>query len=268
MLCLAAMVLTGTLFAQEGPSYKGTLEVHEKYYQVSQKHGKNILSLATFSTGYYDNEGFLVDRIIQKGNKTHMGRVVQNRSQNPEVLEVLSYNYMGLLASRKVEIAGDIEGEKSIIEYDSNGKILSKTSVRIDPHNDHYWTLEYGQVGYVQRYLQDIRDSYARVQERRVYDFKEELSEIHNYIYDNQEQLIAIIAQDPHDSLLFKHEYTYDENSNLLLEKYYEGEDKLLKSTNYSYDEKNRLIQKLEYIWNPRYGVIPQLKKQWDYTYM
>ncbi|MFA6909724.1 MAG: hypothetical protein WCQ59_01200 [Candidatus Cloacimonadaceae bacterium] len=46
-----------TAIAQEGEAYRRQTIAHEKVYLVSQKHGKNILSLDTQNTILYDENG-------------------------------------------------------------------------------------------------------------------------------------------------------------------------------------------------------------------
>lgn len=267
ILLMCVMALSSTLFAQEGAAYIGTREVLEHHYDVSQKYGRNVLSLEQITTGYYDNAGSIVEKVIQKGNRTFMGRTVHNKSSNPVALETLEYNYMNLLSARKVDIQGSQAGEKTQIAYDAKGKILSKSSTRLQRSKAALWTLEYNQVGYAHRYYQSLIDSSLMVQEQRVFDYNDELSEIHHYLYDTDQRLIGIVAQSPSDSTIFRREYHYDYLGNLIESKYYTGEDQLIQSQRYSYDDHQRLIQSSEYVWNPRFGVIPELRKMREYSY-
>lgn len=265
ILLIVLLSLFGIVAAQEGPHYAGSREVHEKQYGVSQKHGRNILNLAKICVGYYDEEGNLVDQQIQKGNKTYLGRIRKNISKNPLSVETLEFDHANQLISRKVNLAGDKQGETTFMEYDAKGKILNKISKRM--YQDNVWTMEYSQVGYVARYIQSLQDSIATVQGQRVYDYNGEIIENHSYIFDLDDRLLAIVAQSPADSVIFKKEYRYDYQGNLIEEKHFQGEDSLTESFRYSYDDQNRMVQSSEYYWNPRFGVIPQLRKQSEYSY-
>jgi hypothetical protein len=260
-------MLVCALEAQEGIPYIGTKEVHERACEVHQSHGRNVLNLSTISTGYYDADGNIIDQVIQKGNKTHLGRRVQNISKDPETKEILEFNHMNLLSSRSVEIAGEKTGETTHIEYDAKGKITKKQSTRLSLAKSELWTMDYNQVGYVHRYAQSIDDDSPKLMQQKVFDYSDELIEIHNHLYDEDDRLIAIIAVNPQDSILFKQEFRYDYIGNLIEEKYIESEDTLIKSIRYSYDDKNRMTQRSEFAWNPRFGVVPQLKKQSDFSY-
>ena len=263
----AFILLFSALIAQEGQPYVGTKEVHERAFAVRQSHGRNILTLNTISTGYYDAQGNIVDQVIQKGNKTHLGRRVQNISSNPATKEILDFNHMNLLNARSVEIAGDLPGESTFLEYDAKGKLINKRSLRLHQAKSELWTLDYSQVGYVHRYAQSIADESTRLMQQNVFDYADEFIEIHSYLYNEDDRLIALIAMNPQDSLLFRQEYRYDYVGNLIEEQYFEAEDTLVKSIRYSYDDMGRMIQRSEFAWNPRFGVIPQLGKQADFSY-
>lgn len=266
-LCTVFLILgvSTTLYSQEGQHYVGSKEMLEKHYEVSQKHGKNNLKLATIKRGYYDEEGNLVDQIIQQGNKTYLGRIRKHISKDPYTVETLEYDHMQQLVSRKVEIAGAKEGELTTLEYDTKGKLVNKSSIRI--YQDQLWTLDYSQVGYVANYIQSIGDEANRISEQRVFDHADELKEIHSHLYDRDNRLLAVVAQNPEDSVLFRIEYKYDYLGNIIEEKHFEGEDALVSSIRISYDDSNRILQRAEYIWNPRFGTIPQLRKQSEYSY-
>lgn len=266
-LCTVFLILgvSTTLYSQEGQHYVGSKEMLEKHYEVSQKHGKNNLKLATIKRGYYDEEGNLVDQIIQQGNKTYLGRIRKHISKDPYTLETLEYDHMQQLVSRKVEIAGAKEGELTTLEYDTKGKLVNKSSIRI--YQDQLWTLDYSQVGYVANYIQSIGDEANMISEQRVFDHADELKEIHSHLYDRDNRLLAVVAQNPEDSVLFRIEYKYDYLGNIIEEKHFEGEDALVSSIRISYDDSNRILQRAEYIWNPRFGTIPQLRKQSEYSY-
>ncbi|MDD4035454.1 MAG: hypothetical protein PHO16_08580 [Candidatus Cloacimonetes bacterium] len=266
-LCTVFLILgvSTTLYSQEGQHYVGSKEMLEKHYEVSQKHGKNNLKLATIKRGYYDEEGNLVDQIIQQGNKTYLGRIRKHISKDPYTVETLEYDHMQQLVSRKVEIAGAKEGELTTLEYDTKGKLVNKSSIRI--YQDQLWTLDYSQVGYVANYIQSIGDEANRISEQRVFDHADELKEIHSHLYDRDNRLLAVVAQNPEDSVLFRIEYKYDYLGNIIEEKHFEGEDTLVSSIRISYDDSNRILQRAEYIWNPRFGTIPQLRKQSEYSY-
>jgi hypothetical protein len=133
---------------------------------------------------------------------------------------------MQQLVSRKVEIAGAKEGELTTLEYDTKGKLVNKSSIRI--YQDQLWTLDYSQVGYVANYIQSIGDEANRISEQRVFDHADELKEIHSHLYDRDNRLLAVVAQNPEDSVLFRIEYKYDYLGNIIEEKHFEGEDTLV----------------------------------------
>ncbi|MDD4310477.1 MAG: hypothetical protein PHO32_08865 [Candidatus Cloacimonetes bacterium] len=266
------------LAAQEGTAYKNTAQVIEKSYDVRQAHGRDKLTLATKAIGTYNSNGIIVDKIIYKANNTFLGRISRNQSYNPYTLETLNYNNMNLLNSRSVEIAGKLPGEATIIEYDTKGKILNRTSNRIYEPTQEIWSMNHNQVGYVYHYFQAALDNNQRIQITCKYNTMDELEQKQYYTYDAQNQLISIVAMsaslpslnaDPalEDTLIYKKEFLYDDQGNLFEENLYDHKEKIVETERMVYDNKNRLIQKSFYIWNPRFGVVPNLRKQSDYEY-
>ena len=253
------------LFAQEGPAYKGTKELYEKQYTVTQKHGKNVTTLSATLSGEYDAEGNLIYAQKQKGNKTYMGYIRKNISSNPPTVETVEYNHMNQIGVRKLETTDPQTGDSTIIEYDAKGKILAKTSIR--HHQDSLWTMEYNQVGYISRYYQSVMDSTNKISERLVYDYADELKEFHTYLYDSSDLLIAIVAFNQEHEVIGITEYVYDDRGNCTEEKHYKDENTITSSIQYQYDAKDRMILRSEYKWNPRFGTYPQLQRMFEYSY-
>ncbi|HQQ67784.1 MAG TPA: hypothetical protein PLX77_03040, partial [Candidatus Cloacimonadota bacterium] len=229
------------------------------------KNGKNVMTLSARISGEYDAEGNLVFAQKQKGNKTYMGYVRKNISSDPPTIETLEYNHMNQIGIRKLESIDPKTGDSTLIEYNAKGKILAKTSIR--HHQNSLWTMEYNQVGYISRYYQSVMDSTNRISERLVYDYADELKELHTYLYDSSDLLTAIVAFNPEYEVIGITEYIYDERGNCIEEKHYKDEDTITNSIQYQYDAKNRMIQRSEYRWNPRFGTFPQLQKMYEYSY-
>jgi len=265
LLPLCLLCCCSLLLAQEGTAYKGTKELYEKQYTVTQKNGKNVMTLSARISGEYDAEGNLVFAQKQKGNKTYMGYVRKNISSDPPTIETVEYNHMNQIGIRKLESIDPKTGDSTLIEYDAKGKILAKTSIR--HHQNSLWTMEYNQVGYISRYYQSVMDSTNRISERLVYDYADELKELHTYLYDSSDLLTAIVAFNPEHEVIGITEYIYDERGNCIEEKHYKDEDTITNSIQYQYDAKNRMIQRSEYRWNPRFGTFPQLQKMYEYSY-
>ncbi|PKN78600.1 MAG: hypothetical protein CVU48_07905 [Candidatus Cloacimonetes bacterium HGW-Cloacimonetes-1] len=264
---ILVIVSASCLWAQEGPAYTNTNKVLEKHYTVKQKHGKNILTLQTQSTGKYDKSGIITDKVITKGNLTFWGRTTRNQSNDPYTMETLNFDYMNLLNSRSVEIRGANPKESTIIEYDSKGKILSKHSTKVFEPTQDLWEFNYSQVGYVQEYYQVLQDSTKHILQKNKYDYFDNLVEKHYYVYDSKDLLVEIYAMSASDSLLFKNDFIYDASSNMIESNKLNNQEKLLETERCYYDDKNRMIQKSRFVWNPRFGTIPNLVEQSDYEY-
>jgi hypothetical protein len=259
-------MISGIAWAQEGPAYIGLEKAQEKAYTVSQKHGKNVLTLQTDSSIFYDKNGFIVEKYHLQGNLTYKGKTIINRQQDSSTIETLQYNHMNLLSGRKVEYLDALYGESTKIEYDAKGKILSKTSTRTHSMSADLWDLQYNQVGYVASYFQVTKGAGNKVLEKKLFDYKDDLQETLFYSYDEADQLTSILALSPSDSVVFKMLYSY-EDENLVEEQKLDGMDQILESITYAYDANNRLIQRSEFYWNPRFGRIPNLRRQFDYSY-
>lgn len=268
MISLLLAVFYSLIFAQEGPQYMGIEKANEKLFNVKHSFGKPGLILESQSTLFYDSEGNIIEKYIMQANKTYKGKVIKNIVADPPRTEILTYNHMDLLTGRQVEYADTLSGESTRIDYDAKGKVLSKVSTRKSPKDSAMWEMHYNQVGYVSNYFRVMRDSTNSIREKHLFDYKDDLLEIHLYSYDAQGLLIGILALSPQDSVIFKQEYQYDENANLIEEARYDSAEQILESTQYFYDDMNRLIQRSEYHWNPRFGRIPQLQRQAEYNYM
>ncbi len=255
------------LWAQEGPAYANTKKVFEKHYTVKQKHGKNILTLQTQSTGKYDKSGIIIDKVITKGNLTFLGRTTRSQSNDPIAMETLNFDYMNLLNSRSVEIKGANPQESTLIEYDSKGNVLSKQSTRVYEPTQDLWEMDYSQVGYAHAYFQVIQDSSKHILQKNKFDYSDNLIEKHFYVYNSDDLLVQIYAMSASDSLVFKNEFEYDQNSNLIESTKFNGKDEILESVRCYYDDKNRMVQKSRFIWNPRFGTVPNLSEQSDFVY-
>lgn len=266
LLTILLVTFYGAICAQEGVAYSGLVQAREKAYSVSQKHGRNILYLDTETTIFYDKDGNIVEKYILQGNRTYKGKTLINRRKDPNTIEILHYNHMNLLAGRIVEFADTTKGEVTEIEYDAKGKILTKKTTRGYAKNSDLWEFHYNQVGYVESYFLISKDYSAKISEKRLFDFKDDLLETHYYSYDDAERLTRIIALCPGDSVAFQMLYKYD-NGNLVEEQRLDNMDQVLESVNYIYDANNRLLQRSEFLWNPRFGRIPNLRRQLDYSY-
>lgn len=267
-LCLLLLCMAVTLISQEGLAYQQTSEVHEKYYEVRQKHGRNVLTLTTTSKGFYDEDGDIIDKHIYKANRTYLGRIKKNKSQNPLTVETLNYDYMSQLNLRSVQLYGADPRECTSLEYDAKGKILNKTSTRIRENTDELWQLDYNQVGYIFQYFQVETDTSGTVLQKNKYNYFDDLVEVHYHIYDDTGLMQGLLVMATSDTLLYKREYKHDDKGNLIEENLYNHKDKIIESERYTYDDQNRIVQKSFLIWNPRYGVVPNLRKQWDYEYV
>lgn len=268
ILCLFFTGMAVLLLAQEGIAYTKTKEVHEKYYEVRQKNGRNVMTLTTTAKGFYDDEGDIIDKHIYKANRTYLGRIKKNKSKNPYTVETLNYDYMNQLTLRSVVLYGDDPRESTSLEYDAKGKILNKTSTRIRENTDELWQLDYNQVGYIYQYFQVGADSTGKVMVKHKYNYYDDIVEMHYYIYDDKGMQQGLLAMSTSDTLVFKREYIHDDKGNLIEENLYNHKDKIVETERYTYDDKNRIIQKSFLIWNPRFGVVPNLRKQWDYEYV
>lgn len=254
------------LSAFEGEAYQKVDKATHKIYAVNQKHGKNVLKLDEIVTCFYDSEGNIVEKYIMQGNRSYKGKMVKNIRKDPFTIEILDYNHMNLLISRRVEYLDSVTGEGSAIDYDAKGKILKKTSTRLSSVDPDLWEFNYNQVGYAATYARIMRDG-LNVSQRLVYDYKDDLLETHDYSYDDNGLPIKIIAKSPSDSTLFRKEFTYDDFGNILEEITYDSQDNPTQSIVSVYDDDQRLIQRSEFIWNPRFGRIPNLLRQTDVTY-
>jgi hypothetical protein len=258
------IVLTSLLMAQEGPAYQNTKRVLETKYQVSQKHGKNVLRIASKSVGHYDSTGTIVSKMIYKGNMTYMGKELIN--YNGDIREKLSYNYMNLLSTRIVSINGEKERELTEIEYDAKGKILHKTNYRVYDQTGNLWQTDYSQLGYAAFY-DHLRREDGKIVALDRYNYFDDIVERHFYLYDDADHLVQIYALNPSDSLVFRTINVYDERGNLIEEKFHDRWDNNYQSIRYFYDDQNRLIQKSRFDWDPRFAVLPLLKEQSDYEF-
>ncbi len=264
LFTLMLLVLNSLLLAQEGPAYQNTKRVLETRYQVSQKHGRNVMKIASKSVGHYDSTGTIVQKMIYKGNMTYMGKELIN--YNSETREKLSYNYMNLLSTRTVSIKGEKEGELTEIQYDAKGKILHKTNFRIFDQTGNHWKTDYSQLGYASFY-DHLRKEEGKVAALDRYNYFDDIVERHFYLYDDADRLVEIYALSPSDSLVFRTVNVYDERGNLIEEKYHDRWDNNYRSIRYFYDEQNRMIQKSRFDWDPRFAVIPLLREQSDYEF-
>jgi hypothetical protein len=267
LLCLIILCSLAKAIAQEGSAYIGTRRVQIKDYSIKQLHGQNVLTLETLTTGFYDADGNLVEQYVMQGNLTYQGKTITKISRDPWFKETLHYNHMNLLATRKVELETGETGEYTHLEYDNQGKVLKKNESRIFKETGDTWQLAYNQVGYIQNYSQVIQDSCSRVIEKRVFDSFDDLQQTHYYIYDNDDNLKSVVEVSASDQLLGKSLYDYDDKGNMLKQSLYDSQNQILESTTYTYDEKDRLLQSSYTVWNPRYGHVPNLKRQKDYIY-
>ncbi len=258
------ILLISVATAQEGPAYANTNRVLETKYQVTQKHGKNVMRIASKSVGYYDSTGTIVTKSIYKGNMTYMGKALVNH--NDKIREELRYNYMNLLNSRIVTIKGDKKGEITEIEYDTKGKILHKTNYRIHDETGNLWQTDYDQLGYASSYDQLI-DEDGKLVSRIKYNYFDDIIERHFYLYNDKDLLTEIYAISNSDSLIYRTINTYDEKWNLAEERFYDRWENNYQSYRYYYDEHNRLIQQSKFDWDPKFGAMPLLRQQSDYEY-
>lgn len=257
-----------SLQAQEGEYYRGIRQVMEKEYQIRTSFGQNKMHLNQLKTGYYNDEGELQSWILQQANKTYLGQIQILSSKDAKTKETLYYDYMNRVSGRKYELQDANETESTVIEYDAKGKLANKTRYRYFAAGDEIWSFEYNQVGYISSYSQTKADENAIVLQEYEYNYYDELTAIHSYIYAGDEkQLCEIRSESPEGKLQKRVEYTYDEAGLLLEEKRYAAEDIPAGGIRYTYDENKRLIQKLEYQYNPRYGGVFQATRQSDYSY-
>lgn len=278
---LVICCLFASLSGQEGKAYIGTNEVIERTFDVRQKYGRNVMTLATKSIGIYDSLGYIQETQIYQANLSYLGRRIRNVSQSPTSVEILDYNYMNMLSSRSVEVFGTDPRESTVVVYDTKGKILQKSSTRVHEISQETWNLEYNQVGYVNQYFQIIQDKQQRVMLKNKFNYYDDLVEKHYYIYNDMQHLIQILAMSasdssttaislvpaPADTMIFRREYSYDDNANLTEERLYNHKGQITESEAFVYDDRNRVIQRSYYIWNPRFGTIPNLRKQVEYAY-
>ncbi len=264
LFIILLFVFVSVVYAQAGNEYKGTTRVYEKSYEVSQKHGKNVLKLKTRSIGYYNNDGEVYHKVIYKGNMTFWGK--QNKNYNPDVIETLNYNYMNLLSSRSVVIKSENEGEYTEIEYDTKGKIVTKTNNRIFNTSGALWQVEYSQLGYPNHFLELIEED-SKVVAKNKYDYFNELVERHYMVYNDEDKLVQTYVLGLQDTLVYRVEYEYNPEGRIIEEKYFDHNDYFYESVRYFYDDKGRIIQLNKFVWDLRFGEIPKLRQQNDYEY-
>lgn len=267
LLTTLGLSLCFWVYAQEGIAYKGTNGVTEKEYSVKYKFGKNKLHLETINSCLYNSEGYILEKRSYRANKTYLGRTTFNRSSNPQCLEVVTYNHMNQLSDRSIEIVGENPNESTKISYDTRGNILNKAVKRLYVSTGETWTLNYNQVGYVDRYSRSSRDSTDKIIEETIFNYFDEPIEKHYLSYSQSDQLLSREAYSTTDTLISKHTYTYDDVGNLIEESSFDNVGSILETLRYSYDEQNRMIQKSHIIWNPRFGVTPRLTRLWEYSY-
>ncbi|MCB5259257.1 MAG: hypothetical protein LHW48_02115 [Candidatus Cloacimonetes bacterium] len=267
VLITVITILMATLFAQEGEAYRGLQKAYRKTYVAKQKYGRNVLSLATQSTCFYDSQGNIIEEYHMQANRTYKGKTIKNICIEPSYTELLQYNHMNLLSSRSVEYTDAQTHEATTIEYDAKGKIIKKTSIKSSESHPELWELHYNQVGYIASYFKVILDSSAKISQKKLYDFKDDLLETHIYSYDDNNNLVNIIALSPEDTVLFRKEYYYNDIGCLIEKSKYNEVDAITESIHYAYNDNRRLILQSEYLWNPRFGTIPNLTKQIEYVY-
>ncbi|MDD2506858.1 MAG: hypothetical protein PHQ78_06025 [Candidatus Cloacimonetes bacterium] len=122
-------------------------------------------------------------------------------------------------------------------------------------------------MGYLSHYYKILQSSDNLPLQKQRFDFKDDLTETHTYIYDSSGLLSFVVCRSEEDSLMYKMQYSYDDKGNLLQESKMNAFDQETESRLYTYDDSNRLILMLEYNWNPRYGGIPNLRKHCEYSY-
>jgi len=265
-LCLSILLISLSIaYAQEGASYKGIKRVMEKNYDVIQKYGRNILMLKTRAVGIYDSEGLIIEKTLYKGNMTFLGREFKNYNADQE--EIIKQNYMNLLSYRSMKTKANDSGEYTEIEYDSKGKLLTKTNFRLFPADQSIWELEYGQLGWVQRYMKLDRDT-VKVVGKTVFNYYDDPIEQVIYIYNDHNLLQTTIHKSLSDTLIHKIDYRYSDKANLIEENHSDYTDSVYLTIRYYYDDQSRMIQKSEFLWDQRFGDIPKLKKQSDYSYL
>lgn len=265
LLCLG--LCNCLMFAQEGEAYRGLTKAIEKIYTVTQKHGKNILLLDTQSTLFYDENGSIIEKYMMKGNLSYLGKEIRFNRNNPHFKEILVYNHMNGLVSRSVEYGDPQTGNHSSIMYDSKGKVLNKVQCKSTGADSLIWEMHYNQVGYLSEYFKIQHNKDGTIDEKTLFDYKDDVMELHKYIYDPSGLLSSIVVTSPGDSLLYKMRYRYDESANLLEQSKTDSGNLPMESTIYSYDDRDRLIMRLDYSFNPRYGGTPNLRTQYEYSY-
>lgn len=255
------------LSATQGENYKSTSRSIEKKYEVKQSFGKNILTLKTKTLSYYNEEGLITYQVIYKGNLTYLGKIEYNYGKDPKLLETKYYNYMNLPYNRKAVYYGENPLESTEMEYDSKGNISQKTVIRLYDKTQDRWQLNYGQLGYIYTYEQVFEDSSRTVLRKDTYDyFDEPLMKSFN-IYDDDHKLVENYSLNASDSLISRTIFVYGETGDLLEENHYDSAGDILQTNRYYYDDQGRIIQKNLIYWNPRFGVTPRLREQYDYEY-
>lgn len=267
-ICLYFLLISISflLFAQEGEAYKGSTKVFEKRYSIDNSYGLGKMKLEAQCTSYYNSEGFITETINQRGNLTYQGKRLINYSSDPDTKETLYYNSMNILNRRTIkESAPELLSETTIF-YDDRGKILSKVETRSISDGGELWELSYNQVGYVANYYHITKNDMGLISEKKHYDYFHDLIDTAFYAYEGV-KLTSIRTISAEDSLISKDLFAYDEMGNLLEETRYNHSDIPLYSHRYSYDQLGRITHYSYYIYNPRFGVLPQLKEYKEYVY-
>jgi len=269
LITASFIVMAVFLFAQEGPNYKHTARFLEKSYDVQQKYGKDIMVMATKTTGTYDSTGYIKEKEVRKENENYVGKTIYNRLKQPNTDETLNFNNMNLLQDRWVRIHEANPSEYTEIQYSSRGKILSKITAQVDTTTHHQWKFVYNELGYASDYYKLESDTGKVVVKMTKFNWSEDPMEVTYYYYNDHKLPILAMTYSgtTTDTLIDKITYVYDDKYNLKSQIEYGKSGDEVSVQEWNYDDKNRLIQYDLWAGDFRYGGNRHLKQTKTYSY-
>jgi len=198
----------------------------------------------------YDNDGFLIERIVFTLGEMDFGYTFKYDDKGNEI-ESTSYNSDGNLDYTiifKYDINGNLV-EK--IRYNSNGKFEEKSKYTYDDKDikmDGIWIM-YNSDGGIELKTVYKYDDRGNEIEINLYQTDGSITEKHKQNFDDNGNIIESISFYPNGNIYSKDTYEFDNNGNQIEMNSYNSNSENVKNdtTEYEYDENENWIKKIDY---------------------
>jgi hypothetical protein len=250
-----------------GLNYTGLKRLVRRVYMVRQDFGQDTEYLDTRDYCYFNNKGEIdhIDSFL--GNTAVDSKTVYKRTFDPKAIERIKYNKFNDLEGRELEIWNDRDGTSSYTRYGGYVDIIERVVAVQDTVEKTIKETFYDEVGFAlfsnRITLNDFGRQVEKVEvnesDEPVFYYKISYNELG--LVENEKKLTY------KDSLVAVTKYSYNNRGKLSRVAAFDGQEKMTALHENLYDVENRLVEERFFKINPKYGIIPVLKKIHRYDY-